>query len=312
MDGGNVEYNLLSGTGTLGRPYVNMINKEFGTKVTKDDKLCDVADKISNTNKHQLLILDGLNTFGPKEELTNTEWLSNEHIDKLVSGVNLFVWKDFDKKLGEDDLYAISSPEGRINCEEHFDLDDTLECMLMLKPLRYFLLRTKFNSCEQLCDKCYSLFPVYYVGCSGSDGFFPDLVSEPRIRLPKISTIAAFMRRYPDAHIFAIVNLVGFSEHKPGIHWVTLYFKGGVCTYYCSCGGDFSGLDFSDRIKQEFDENGITLSEYKSIEIQTDGYNCGVFAVFTILYNLISIMPDKVQAKIKNDKLVGKFVNTRH
>lgn len=309
MNGGNVNFNLLTGTGHLGPSYVKMINKLFNAHVTENDTLQSIYDKISNCNNaEQELLLDALNMFGPKDELTDDEWLSNEHIDKLISGANLFVWKGYDKS--QPDLYTIDAPAGKIN--DDVDLDfSKYECMKMIKPCRYYTLSRKYNSNEDICDHCYSLFPVYYLGCSGSDAFFHDLVYNRRLQLPEISTIAKFMKRYPEARIFAIVNLVGFSENQPGEHWVTLYFKNGVCTYYCSCGGEFDQLHFHKRIMDEFNANGIKLSPYESKDIQADNYNCGIFSVFTVLYNLLNIRPNNVQSKIDNDGLVGKFINTR-
>lgn len=227
-------------------------------------------------------------TYGRAIPLENdTEWMDNFRINNIGFPLNMLVWGKHDSET----TYSIHQMEP-LPINDSVELNDYKKMYEMLvTPFRGILLHNMmnidYNNYKQMCDECYKRFPCCFCGAHGCDVF--DI---PSMSI-NIAEIRQALNRYPSWHIQYVLNTATYAS-RSGIHWVALEFTDKFAKLICSQASNFGCFRDGGKIANELPKYGFNMI-YNQSSVQTDGYNCGIFAPIS-LYMLLIYDGDIVRA----------------
>lgn len=224
-------------------------------------------------------------TFGKIKPLSASDsWFDNFRINGLSNGINNIVWQDYDKEK----TYGIRRNPKPINTSiELTDYERIIRFLVgelrkfiiendLYQTNEKYILKIPSNhlSDQEICDRCYMMYPFYYGGACVCDFYLYEHVNL------SIDEIVEFMNRYPSAYIGYVLNTAPFTLHC-GKHWICVMFHENVLYVVDSGGKNLSNFLDDGAFKNEINTKGI-ITQFNPIKFQTDTYSCGMFSVISM------------------------------
>jgi hypothetical protein len=237
------------------------------------------------------------------------EWLDNFRLKALMQILAL-------SKYGKDDTpytYSIEN-EKPLPINKNVSINFSKVARIIIGDLKRFIIKTRmypFYSAnksetplqnitdEQLCDDCYKYFPFYSGDSHGCDAFYNGMTLT-------IDEITEFLERYPSAILGYILNTATYASGR-GEHWLALVFIKHNAIMLCSQASDFGVFHDNGRLRGDLERHGYGLA-YNARNIQTDGYNCGLFSLLSLIMFVNNFcIKDSIDEAIKMTiDLIGK------
>lgn len=263
-----------------------------------------------------------MKTVTRQKPIGKCEWTDNFGLNNLGYAITMPQRKV--DGLSED-VYTVNYENTKIIESVKFTSQEMNEILDLIGPLKLLIiylsdeykdkrvLDCKNESNEfkmKIIDTAANMFPFYYAGTHGCDGF------KGNYKACSYNTIVKYLMRYPMNQICAILNTSKYTE--PGQHWTSIIFRNNDYTYSdgnyeyvmhsnpmikvifcCSFGNGINSLhqNILDDL-HNVDDNLSTNVESNKQVLQQDGYNCGLFAILFVYY--LCLYPDQLNKAVES------------
>lgn len=263
-----------------------------------------------------------MKTVTRQKPIGKCEWTDNFGLNNLGYAITM---ASRNSKGLHEDVYTVNVADTTVvefiiftelEMDEVLDLIGPLKLLIIYSGDEYKdkrVLNYKNESAEfkmKLIDTAAHMFPFYYAGTHGCDGF------KGNYRTCSYGTIVKYLRRYPMNQICAVLNTSKYTE--PGQHWTSIVFRNNDYAYSdgdyeyvphnnpmikvifcCSFGNGINSLhqNIIDDL-HNVDDNLSTNVESNKRVLQQDGYNCGLFAILFVYY--LCLYPDQLSKAVKS------------